>query len=206
LVRAGVALIVVAAALLLPALAKADGDPASDYLIGQQTFYAIDEIPAGKAQDLNTIVKNANTAGFQIRVALIGTLPDLGSVTSLWRKPQQYAQFLGQELFYAYKGRLLIVMPNGLGFSIHGRPAPSEKSAIAGIAAPGTDGARIAEAATNAVHLLAQAAGKNVPLPKSSSGGSSTGDRIKIGAIALGAAAIAAAVALVRRTRRAARA
>jgi hypothetical protein len=206
LARAAASVAIAAVALLLPALARADGDPASDYLIGQQTFYAVDEIPANKAQDLNTIVKNANTAGFQIRVALIGTLPDLGSVTSLWQKPQQYAQFLGQELFYAYRGRLLIVMPNGLGYSIHGKPAPNEKRAIAGIAAPGTDGARIAEAATNAVHLLAQAAGKNVPVPKASSGGSATGDRIKIGAIALGAAAIAAAVALVRRTRRAARA
>jgi hypothetical protein len=197
---------VTAAVLLLPASARADGDPASDYLIGQQTFYALDEIPSSHAQDLNTIVKNANNAGFKIRVALIGSVPDLGSVTSLWNKPQQYAQFLGQELFYAYKGRLLIVMPGGLGYSIHGKPVPREKQAIEAVAAPGADGARIADAATNAVHLLAQAAGHNVPVPSSSSGGSTTGDRIKIGAAAVGAAAIAAAVALVRRSRRAARA
>lgn len=192
-------------ALALPALANADGDPASDYLIGQPTFYALDEIPADRARTLDTIVKDANRAGFQIRVALIASLPDLGSVTSLYRKPQQYAQFLGQELFYAYKGRLLIVMPNGFGYSIRGRPAPAEKRAIARLAPPGTNGGRIADAATNAVHLLAQAAGHNVPLPKSGSGSSATGDRIKIGAIAVGVAAIAAALVLLRRGRRATR-
>jgi hypothetical protein len=191
--------------LLLPQVAHADGDPASDYLIGQQTFYALDEIPSDHAQALNTIVKDANAAGFRIRVALIASLPDLGSVTSLYRKPQLYAQFLGQELFYAYKDRLLIVMPNGFGYSLHGRAVPKEKRAIAGLAAPGVDGARIADAATNAVHLLAKAAGYNLSVPDTGSSGSATADRIKIAAIVLGVAAIAAAVVLVRRGRRAAR-
>jgi hypothetical protein len=202
LARGAVLTAVAVAALALPALVHADGDPASDYLIGQQTFYAIDAIPSDPAHALDMIVKNANRAGYEIRVALIASPPDLGSVTSLWQKPQQYAQFLGQELFYAYRGRLLIVMPNGLGYSVHGKPAPNEKRAIAGVAAPGRDGAHIAEAATIAVHALARAAGHDVPLPKSISGNSATADRIKIAATALGAAAIVAGTALVRRSRR----
>ena len=204
--RAGALGAAVLTALALPGLANADGDPASDYLIAQQTFYSGDEIPAERAQMLSAIVKNANTAGFEIRVALIATSADLGSVTSLMGKPQRYAQFLGQELSYAYRGRLLIVMPNGFGYSIRGRPAPNAKRALAALAPPGVYGARIADAATNAVHLLAQAGGFDVPLPKSRSGGATTGDRIKIAAIAVGAVAIAAAVALVRRGQRAARA
>ena len=50
-------------------------------------------------------------------MAIIAKPDDLGSVTSLWREPQAYAHFLGLELSLAYKGRLLVVMPNGFGFN-----------------------------------------------------------------------------------------
>lgn len=182
--------------------ALADGDPASDYLIGRQVFYSFDAgLPAERAQQLNTIVANANRADFTIRVALIRTNSDLGSVYELYGQPQKYAQFLGQELFYVYRSRLLIVMPNGLGYAVSGKPAPAEKRALVGLAAPGNEGSRIAEVATLAVQRLAHAAGHDLPLPKASSS-SATSDRIKIGAIALGAAVVIAAAMVVRRTRR----
>jgi hypothetical protein len=184
-------------------LAAADGDPASDYLIGQKVFYSFDAgIPADRAARLNALVENANRAGFKIRVALIRTNSDLGSVYQLYGQPQRYAQFLGQELLFVYRSRLLIVMPNGFGYAVAGKPAPSEKRALAGLAAPGSDGPQIADTATLAVQRLAAAAGHNLSLPKATSGDSQNTDRIKIGAIAVTAAAIMAAVMLVRRVRR----
>jgi hypothetical protein len=197
-------LVALAAALTLAAGAAADGDPASDYLIGQKVFYSFDAgIPAADTQRLNTMVANANRAGFPIRVALIRTPSDLGAAYQLYRKPQQYAQFLGQELLFVYRKRLLIVMPNGFGYAVAGKPVPAEKRRLEGIAAPGNDGARLADAGMVGVQQLARGAGHDLPLPKTSDS-SATSDRIKIGAIAVTAAALIAAAMLVRRGRRAA--
>jgi hypothetical protein len=201
--RKALPLVVGVVALAAVPLARADGDPASDYLIGQKVFYEFDAgIPADRAERLKTLVDDANRAGFKIRVALIRTNSDLGSVYQLYGKPQRYAQFLGQELLFVYRSRLLIVMPTGFGYAIAGKPAPTEKHALDGLAAPGNDGARIADAATLAVQRLARAAGHDLPLPAIGSGNSQNSDRIKIGAIAVTAAAIIAAVTLVRRSRR----
>lgn len=112
---------------LAPA-ARADGDPASDYLQANQVFLA-SESPAASSNraeapvaspaqvQLLSVVRAANRAGFAIRVAIVGSEYDLGSITELWRKPALYARFLGLELSSVYRGRLLVVMPNGLGFS-----------------------------------------------------------------------------------------
>jgi hypothetical protein len=197
-------LAVLVTALGLSAAAAADGDPASDYLIGQKVFYSFDAgIPAGDAQRLNTMVANANRAGFPIRVAVIRTPSDLGAAYQLYRMPQKYAQFLGQELLFVYRKRLLIVMPNGFGYAVGGKPAAAEKRRLDGIRAPGNDGAKLADAATLAVQQLARASGYELALPKSSDN-SATTDRIKIGAIALTAAVLVAAGMLVRRGRKAA--
>jgi hypothetical protein len=195
---------VLAAALVLASGAVADGDPASDYLIGQKVFYSFDAgIPAANAQQLQTMVANANRAGFPIRVAVIRTNSDLGAAYQLYRKPQQYAQFLGQELLFVYRGRLLIVMPNGFGYAVAGKAAPAEKRRLAAIAAPGNDGGALADAATLAVQRLARGSGHDLPLPEASDS-SATTDRIKIGVIALTGAIVIAAAILVRRGRKAA--
>jgi hypothetical protein len=189
-------------ALAVAGAARADGDPASDYLIGQNVFYSFDAgIPSDLAQRLTTMVANANTAGFRIRVALIRTNSDLGSVFQLYGKPQRYAQFLGQELFFVYRSRLLVVMPNGFGYAIGGRPAGAAKRALAGLQPPGDAPPRLADAATLAVRRLARAAGHDLPLPRGSSANSVSGDRIKIAAIAVSAAVLIAAGVLIRRGR-----
>jgi hypothetical protein len=98
--------------------ARADGDPASDILLVQRVFVPYEAATAGKqSRALNAEVAAVNKAGFQIRVAVISSSYDLGSVTVLWRKPTVYARFLGTELSLVYKQRLLIVMPNGFGFN-----------------------------------------------------------------------------------------
>ncbi|MGZ4401132.1 MAG: hypothetical protein ACXVYM_09705, partial [Gaiellaceae bacterium] len=97
-------------------------------------------------------------AGFAIRVAVIFSSYDLGSVTSLWRKPKTYARFLGVELSFVYRQRLLVVMPNGFGFNW---PKHSPKDGYAVLAKlsvqRGTTG--LISSATAAVQKLAAAAG-----------------------------------------------
>ena len=98
--------------------ARADGDPASDYLLGAKVFLPYDaKFPARQSTQLTALIAAANKAGFKIRVAVIWSNYDMGSVTALWRKPRTYAKFLGLELGFVYKQRLLIVMPNGFGFN-----------------------------------------------------------------------------------------
>jgi len=179
--------------------ARADGDPASDVLATQALFLPQDAgaTPAQRAQ-LTALLQNAARRGYPIRVALVASAADLGSVTALWRQPATYARFLGQELAFVHKGPLLVVMPNGFGLTRLGHPPPGE-SALAALAAPG---AGLAGAAITAVRRLAADAGH--PLPVSSvqaprAGGSS--DAIAWIVLAAGALAIAIAWGLSLRAR-----
>src|SRR2546422_211870 len=127
-------------AAAVPGLARADGDPASDFLVTQDVFLPFDvKVPVAEAGRLTTLVAAAETHGFRIKVALIAGPGDLGSVTALWRKPQQYAEFLGQELYYVYKGPLLIAMPNGYGISRRGKPVASDRKLLDALPLPGRD-------------------------------------------------------------------
>jgi len=201
--------VVLVAAVLVGAaatgIARADGDPASDYLIVQPIYVPFGgAVPAPQAAQLQSVVKQAKAGGYPIRVAMIATKTDLGSVTSLWRKPQPYAQFLGQELFYYFKGPLLIVMPNGYGIYHYQHSVASERALLDKLPPPGPDGAAIAEAATNASAKLAEARGVKVTVPalekpKKSSG---TRDRITLIAIVVAGVVIGGGVAFLRRRRR----
>src|SRR5579875_2830282 len=102
-------------------VARADGDPGSDVLVNQDLFVAGDSgVTISQQARLSTLLKQAQAAGMPIRVAIIAHPADLGAVTQLWGKPRAYARFLGIELSLAYAGRLLVVMPDGLGFSWSG--------------------------------------------------------------------------------------
>jgi hypothetical protein len=137
--------------------ARADGDPASDYLLVQRVFVPYEGATAAKQEHaLVSAVAAANKAGFTIRVALIYSNYDLGSVTVLWRKPRTYARFLGAELGFVYKQRLLIVMPNGFGFNWPKHPTTAEYALLAKL--PIHRGpAGLLESATAAVQALAKA-------------------------------------------------
>jgi hypothetical protein len=118
-------LAVSAVALCCATAARADGDPASDFLPVQNVFTPFDtKIPQPLVGQLTALVNEANARGFKLKVAVIATTYDLGAVPSLFDKPKQYARFLGQELYLMYNGRLLIVMPNGYGLYRHGKPVP----------------------------------------------------------------------------------
>jgi len=145
-----------------PTAARADGDPASDVLAAQPLFLPQDAAasPAQQAQ-LGAVLQAAARGGYPIRVALIASATDLGSVTALWNQPENYARFLGQELGLVYHGPLLVVMPSGFG--LYNIPHP----AAAGRALTGGPSPRagIGAAAITAVHELAGAAGHPFVLP-----------------------------------------
>ena len=107
---------VLVAGSMAPA-ARADGDPGSDVLVYQDLFTGSAGLSVRQQLQFSALLKAAARAGFPVRVAIIASPSDLGAVTSLWRNPRAYAKFLGLELSLAYKQRLLVVMPNGFGFS-----------------------------------------------------------------------------------------
>jgi hypothetical protein len=203
LARRIVVLLALAAVLAVPA-ARADGDPASDFLLYQQAFVPPDAgIPKAYSDQLLATIREAKARGFTIRVALIGTRYDMGSVTVLYDKPTQYARFLGEELSLVYKGRLLVVMKNGLGVSRHGKLIAPEQKVVERIPPPRAGGAALASTATAAVIRLAASHGVVVPMPPlTASGprklGSSWRDRITIAVAALLVLALGAVAVRLR--------
>jgi hypothetical protein len=201
--RASLALVLVAAALACAAApsARADGDPASDYLITQKIFFPFDlKVPAAQQRQFIALVDEANSKGFTLRVAVIGSGYDMGSITSLWQKPRTYARFLGAELQYAYKNRLLVVMPNGLGFNHPGRPTTRENAILAKIPVkPGAAG--LVDSATTAVRALAKASGVKLTGTAAVAPSSRNHDRLIIVIAALVALAVAVSLRLALRGR-----
>lgn len=162
--RAIVIVLVLLAALMAVPFAQADGDPASDYLLTTSTFVPPDlGISAADSARLSATVAAARAAGYPIRVALIGSAYDLGSISSLDRKPKQYARFLGAELTLVYHGRLLVVMPNGFGVARAGKALPAQQRTLDRLPAPGTNGAKLVQGGIDGVRALAAAAGVRVP-------------------------------------------
>ena len=199
-------LLVLLAALVAVPLARADGDPASDFLLSRSTFVPPDlGISAVAAERLSATVALARARGYTIRVAVIGSAYDLGSVASLDRKPKQYARFLGQELALVYGGRLLVVMPNGFGVSRAGKALPAAQGVVDRLPAPGTDGSQLVQAGIDGVRALAGAAGVSVPAARPLASASPGGSGALVWGLAGGGIAAAlvlgAGVALARRRR-----
>ena len=148
----------VLAAALIPALARADGDPASDVLLGQNVFYPYSSpVSASLQRTLNSETTAASRAHFPIKVALIGSTADLGVITSLFAKPQKYADFLDQEISFNGKEPLLVVMPTGYG--VQGLSTAATAAAASLTKPTARQGNDLARAAIAAVPKLAAAAG-----------------------------------------------
>ena len=174
--RALVLLLSLGALALVPAAARADGDPASDILYNGRVFFPFEtKISAQKQQDLQQVVDAAWEAGFPIKVAVISSAYDLGSIGALWQKPQRYSKFLGSELAFLYKGRLLIVMPNGFGLN---RGTAAERKLLERVPI-GKGGDGLTGSAADAVRALAAASGNQLPKPVHRTG-NATRDRIVI--------------------------
>ncbi len=209
--RVGICLVLCAllAGIAAP-LARADGDPASDYLVSQPVFLSYDaKIPPAQQRELIAAVASANKQGFPIKVALIWSSYDLGSLAGLFGEPRGYAKFLDIEDSKCWWGgscsggrfktttRLLVVMPQGLGFAQWKHNPAAGYRAIAGIKVdPTPEG--LATAATKAVVKLAAASGVKAStsggpgFANQPSGGTSRAEIIVavVAAILLGVAAL----------------
>jgi hypothetical protein len=196
------------APMLLPATAFADGDPASDVLLGENVFYPY-QPPTSKALQttLNAETAAAKKAGFPIKVAIIGSPVDLGVIPDLFGKPQPYATFLDQEISFRTKQPLLVVMAAGYGSQ--GLDAAGTK-AVSTLALPaGKTSDDLTKAAIAAVAKLAAASGhplKGVPGVADASGGSggSSSTAILVAVLAVLALLTAVALVVVRRRQAAA--
>ncbi|HEY3921686.1 MAG TPA: hypothetical protein VGL76_06180 [Gaiellaceae bacterium] len=153
--------VVVLAGLFVVASASADGDPASDVLPIADVYTPY---PApSNARDLSAAVRKVYASGHRIKVAVIATRRDLGSIPSLFGKSGGYAAFLGQEIAPFYSGPLLIVMPSGYGiYDAHHTTAP-EKKVLARLKPGGKSATDLVSAAASAVQSLAAAKALDSP-------------------------------------------
>ncbi len=143
-----------------PGPARADGDPASDVLVSQTLFLPQDAgVTAEQQAQLDAELGAAQRSGYRLRVAIIGSATDLGSVTELWRQPESYARFLGLELSLVYHGPLLVIMPNGFGTYRLG-PSTTVRPALTDVRGRGLGAVAIA-----AIQRLAAASGHPVTVP-----------------------------------------
>jgi cytochrome oxidase Cu insertion factor (SCO1/SenC/PrrC family) len=140
-------------ALVTPQRAQADGDPASDYLWTQSVYVPVGTSPTAREQ-LRTVVDAARKSDLPIKVAVIASAYDLGSITPLWHRPQTYAQFLGTELSNGFHGLVIVAMPNGFGVYHAGRPVTSELHALRSLQLAGGASGLLA-AAAEAVRSIA---------------------------------------------------
>jgi hypothetical protein len=192
--------LVLAACLTLPgagpAPARADGDPASDILLGENVFYPYTPpVSAAIQRRLDAATAAAQRAHFHLKVALIASAIDLGTVPQLFGRPQEYADYLDVEISFTGPQPLLVVMADGYGVRDVGvaalrifptLPRPSGRSSD-----------DLALAAVGAVARLAAAAGHPIPaLARGGVAGAGGGgpDVALVGAIVLVAVLTAAGV------------
>ena len=184
--------------LCAPVAARANGDPASDYLLTQRVFLPFTtKIDRNEVNRLDALLREAEQKHFRVRVAMILSPSDLGTAFSLFGKPEKYSQFLGLELSFVYRGRLLVVMPNGYGYAVNGDPDPNASAVLKKLPASGRDATKEVRAAIVAVQNLAAASGLRLKVPKV--GGSTGRDRLTIAAAATAGIALIAAIVLYRR-------
>jgi hypothetical protein len=137
-----------------PTAARADGDPASDYLLAQNAFVPAEAQSQAAASALEKAADAVYAHGGRVKVAVIFAPVDLGSVPSLFGDAQGYARFLGLELALWYVGPLLVVMPSGFGVYDGGRPTAAAETALQSLSVSAGSADDLVGAATDAVGAL----------------------------------------------------
>jgi hypothetical protein len=164
-VRPAAALLLAVALLVAPAAARADGDPASDVLIGQDVFYPYppNEAGDGVRRALDGMVARAKARGYPVKIALIAARGDLGAYPNLLDEPDKYAALLTTEISFNTTPRVLVVLPGGLAGRNLG---PGAAGALRGLRPPdGSGGEGAARTAMIALGRLTTAAGHPVAVP-----------------------------------------
>lgn len=165
----------IAFALLLAVVsveAFANGDPASHVLPSRDVFLPSDRAVCSAAgRRLEALTEASRKVGYPIKVAVIPTAEDLGTLFRLFGRPDKYARQLAvelpAELFEPEEGkrayRLLILMPAGLGLE---GASPKESRALERIRVAAKTEAELTRLATRVVPRLARAAGSRVGRPR----------------------------------------
>ena len=181
--------------------ALADGDPASDTLLGENVFYPYaPPVSSSVERTLNAETAAAKRSGFPIKVALIGRPLDLGVIPDLFGKPQAYAKFLDQEISFQGPQPLLVVMAAGYG--VQGLSHSATVAASSLHRPSGPTPTALAQAAETAVAHLAAASGhpvKGGPGIGAGSGGSRSSGLPLIIALVLAALLLSGALVFLRR-------
>ena len=154
------AAVFIAGAIVGAPTALADGDPASDVLATANLFLPWDAgLSASQQRQLAALLETALRADAGVRLAVIASPSDLGSVTQLWRRPHLYAAFLGDELSLVYRGPLVVVMPDGIGIYHAGAALSRAELSIAASPPSGSRAGALLGAAISAVRRIAAASG-----------------------------------------------
>jgi len=146
-----------AAACLTAGAARADGDPASDTLLLQNVFFPYSAPTRATESALQTAVNDVYARGDRVKVAVVYDPTDLGSVGSLFGKPDDYAHFLGIELGLWYVGPVLVAMPAGFGVYDGGRSTGAEEGVLRSLHIDAGSPDDLARSTTVAVQRLAAA-------------------------------------------------
>ncbi len=146
---------------LTPSNARADADPASDYLLVAPAFYPYQPPTSPTIRKaLEGQLAALRAKGLNLKVAIVNDPTDLGGVSNLWNMPAAYAKFLDSEISFNKKQPLLVVMPAGFGTAAVGTPG-----ALSGLVADGAHGADgLSRSAISAVARLAQDSGRPLPV------------------------------------------
>ena len=176
--RRALAIAGLVAALVMPSAAQADGDPASDVLLLQDVYLPYQPVvPKPVADALTRTVKQLHSSGFPLKVAVIASTTDLGTVPQFLGRPGPYAAFLESEIKFNKAKPLLVVM--GAGYGTAAVP-PNVAAAVAGVPKPKSGSSDdLGRGAIDAVLKVAAATGHPLPKPRlpaaSSSGGGGGG-------------------------------
>ena len=144
-------------------IVRADGDPASDYLLTQNVFIPYESSSATPTADLARTVNAVYLQGNRVKVAAIYSKADLGAVSSLFGQPAEYARFLGIELGLWYVGPLLVVMPSGFGIYDGGRTTAPEQQVLRSLSVAAGSPDDLVRTATTAVQRMAAAGALSSP-------------------------------------------
>ena len=194
--------LVLAGTLSAPAVAWADGDPASDFLLAQNVFYPFQPPVAPSLQrTLNSETAATQRAGLPLKVAIIHSPADLGAIPSIFGKPQGYADFLDREISFNGPVPLLVVMPDGYGVAgLHAGVAGAVRRLRLPAGATSDD---LARAAAATIVKLAAADGHPIAAADAQTGaGGGGGSPTLIIALALAVVAVIAAAGLLAIRRR----
>ena len=146
-----------AGAVLAPAAALGDGDPASDVLLGQNVFFPYNQPSQKVMNELYSVTDAAQRAGFPLKIAMIQSKTDLGAIPQYFHRPEIYARYLSYEIGTAVSGQVLVVMANGFGRAIDYHPLTL--APVAGVKIGGATSNDLGLAAVTAAEKLAAAAG-----------------------------------------------